>query len=75
MNFEKLLQEYIEGCSKYFLVEAAPATSIELQFFVRHAHQIAADDGDYDAFVSAFPNFFMYHKHEAAFMVWKEGNQ
>lgn len=60
MNAHK--QELIDGLEAY---GENFADAKEAKFFLKHAHQIAYDEGRYNRFEACFPHFFEYQFSEA----------
>lgn len=67
MNFFYLLDEFKKGLNIY-PYETFDGSRSSLEFFLRHGHQIADDDGAYREFITAFPNFFDYDLYEKEFL-------
>lgn len=67
MSFKLLLEEYLNGVESY-QHGTIPRTKEEMEFFLRHAHQLAEDSGYYDEFIESFPNFFDYMDHMDEFL-------
>lgn len=67
-KFDMLYEEFLKGRELCPIMEDRLDRENNIRFFIGLAHRIAFDEGYYDLFEKAYPNFFEYIKFEDEFV-------